>query len=297
MAIDSVGSAQLLEGTPSTWGFSSRSEVLASVGGLNIPLYYSPNSFGGGKYAVVDAYLGMKDGPIAAEVASDNSLTVIFKGGYPPVVHLFVERFNLSTGVAESRYNFATQSFDQILPGDMFWQNGTKSGVYRADYVPENYPGYVSGYNNRYYQALKLFEPIINPSSSSSSSSGGVQQTNPGIDSLTGKSMNKDTFYFSSSPEYGSNVDKITNFSAKDKDTLQISKNAFGVNSGKFAIAKNLKKLNQLLASDANFIYNRKSGELIFNANSVEAGFGDTGGVFAQLIGNPKLIASSVSFI
>ena len=297
MTFDNIGNAQLLEGSESSWGISSRSEVVAVVSGRTIPLYYSPNSFGGEQHSVVDAYLGMKDGPIAAEIESDNSLIVVFKGGYPPLTHLFVEKFNISTGVAEYRYNFVSQAFDPILPGDSFWSNGTKRGDYRADYVPENYPEYIKGYNNRYNQALGKFDKIINPSSSSGSPSAPSKQTNPGVDNLTGQAKSKDVFLFSGPPEFGSNVDKITNFSAKDKDLLQFTKSAFGVSTGKFAIAKTPKTLNKLLASDANFIYNQKSGELIFNANGTEPGFGDNGGVFAQLVGCPKLLGSSVSFI
>jgi hypothetical protein len=137
---------------------------------------------------------------------------------------------------------------------------------------------------------------------SSSSSSGTATITNSlatktGPDTLTGVVKKKDLFDFQSKPEYGSNTDRITNFSTKDKDQLQFSKSAFGVSRGKFAIAKDTKNLNKLLVSDTNFIYNQPKGELIFNANGVQSGFGENGGVFAILVGKPSLTGSSVSFV
>lgn len=68
------------------------------------------------------------------------------------------------------------------------------------------------------------------------------------------------------------------------------------MSTGKFAITKKAKDLNKVLATDANFVYNQQKGELIFNANGAQPGFGDAGGVFALLVGAPKLIGSSVSF-
>jgi hypothetical protein len=121
--------------------------------------------------------------------------------------------------------------------------------------------------------------------------------TTDGIDTLTGVKKQRDTFSFETPPEYGPAIDKITNFSIRDKDLLQFSTSAFGVLVGKFAIAINAKKLSKLLASDTNFIYSQKSGELYFNANGPEPDFGVNGGVFAVLEDHPKLLRSSVSFV
>jgi len=144
------------------------------------------------------------------------------------------------------------------------------------------------------------FDNVINPGGSSSNSSGSgaaIKQTTDTVDSLTGTNKTKDTFSFGAAPGYGNQKDSITNFSTKDKDVLQFSKTAFGVSKGKFAIARKAKDLTKVLATDANFVYNQQKGELIFNANGPEAGFGVDGGVFALLVGAPKLTSASVSFV
>lgn len=169
--MESKGNAFLIAGQPSSWGVSSSYEVVAKVNETTIPLYYSPNSFGEVKRAVVDAYLGMKDGPVAAEVTGANELTVIYKGGYylswGETTHIFIENYDLTTGVAKSRYNFTTKKFDLIQPGDTFWTNGPQRGNYRAEYISETYPLYSTevpkGYNDSYKQALKYFSHVLNP--------------------------------------------------------------------------------------------------------------------------------------
>ena len=118
-----------------------------------------------------------------------------------------------------------------------------------------------------------------------------------GTDTLTGIKKQKDIFSFTDPPEYESRMDKILNFSSKDGDVIQITLSAYGLSTGRFSIAKNPKKLKKLLAKNIDIIYNQKKGELVFNANKSEPGFGTDGGVFAQLIGAPKLMDSSVLFI
>jgi len=144
------------------------------------------------------------------------------------------------------------------------------------------------------------FDNVINPGGSSSNSSGSgaaIKQTTDTVDSLTGTNKTKDTFSFGAAPGYGDQKDSIANFSTKDKDVLQFSKTAFGVSTGKFVIAKKAKDITKVLATDANFVYNQQKGKLIFNANGPEAGFGVDGGVFALLVGAPKLTSASVSFV
>lgn len=124
-----------------------------------------------------------------------------------------------------------------------------------------------------------------------------IFSTADGVDILTGSKNKPDIFSFDGFPEYGDAVDKITNYSKKDKDIIHFSKSAFGLSVGKFAIARNSKKLHKLLASDVNIVYNQKKGELIFNANGPKAGFGDDGGVFALLVGSPKLSGVPMTFV
>ena len=121
--------------------------------------------------------------------------------------------------------------------------------------------------------------------------------TTTAVDTLTGTAKKADTFEFSSSPNYNSSADRITNFSTKDKDKVQISSGIFGLTgAGTFKIAKNTKDLTKLLASDTQFIYNKADGGLYFNENSSASGYGN-GGIFAILDGKPTLGSSSVSVV
>ena len=323
--MDSVGNAYLLAGAPNKWVVGASYEVVASVAGKEIPLYYNPLSTGGTKYPVVDAFLGDKTGPESAEVTRDNELTVIFRGspmaGAPagnPVGYIIISRFSLADGIEASRYNFDSRQFDPVNSNQGFWSNslGIGSGItgkrgdpYKGNYLLGPYrnssysgvsPELTRLVNDTYDQALKDFHNVINPGNSSangSQSGSATKQTSDAVDSLTGTSKSKDTFAFGTAPGFGDQKDSITNFSTKDKDVLQFSKSAFGVSTGRFAIAKKAKDLNKVLATDANFVYNQQKGELIFNANGSQPGFGDDGGVFALLVGAPKILGSSVSFV
>lgn len=167
----------------------------------------------------------------------------------------------------------------------------------RAEGIPEVFIDPYFGYLSDPF--LKFDFPTI-----SSSGGGGtvsdqlvVQVTTTSADNLVGNQNQKDQFQFILDPLNESAPDRIVNFNAKEGDTIQISKSVFGIASGRFAVAKKPKSLNKLLSSDVDIIYNKKSGQLILNANGAQPGFGDDGGVFALLAGNPTLNNSSVSFI
>jgi hypothetical protein len=322
--MDSVGNTYLLAGAPNKWVVGASYEVVASVAGKAVPLYYNPLSTGGTKYPVVDAFLGDKTGPESAEVTGENELTVIFRGSPGsslsfPVGYILISKFSLDSGTEYSRYNFDTKKFDAITTNQNFWSasGGVGSGItgkrggdpYKGTYLLGPYkdssysgvsPELTRLVNDTYQQALTDFDNVINPGNSvtgSSQSGGSIKETTNAVDSITGTSRRKDIFSFDAVPGFGEQKDSITNFSTKDKDSLQFSKSAFGVSTGKFAIAKKAKDLSKVLATDANFVYNQQKGELIFNANSTQPGFGDDGGVFAVLVGHPKLLSSSVSFM
>lgn len=91
-------------------------------------------------------------------------------------------------------------------------------------------------------------------------------------------------------------MDKVTGFNAKEKDILSISKSAFEIESGTFAVAKNAKTLARQLGTSVDIVYYQKKGELILNANGAEPGYGDDGGVFAVLMGRPTVGSGSVQF-
>lgn len=135
--------------------------------------------------------------------------------------------------------------------------------------------------------------------SGSSSGSGGsstpqILTTTSSVDILTGIKKKKDIFKFDADP--GAQVDKVVGFNAKEKDILSISKSAFGIETGTFAIAKNAKALAKQLGTNSDIVYYRKTGELILNANGADPGYGDNGGVFAVLMGRPIVGSGSVEF-
>ena len=134
-------------------------------------------------------------------------------------------------------------------------------------------------------------------SNTGGSSTSSTLTTTAAVDTLTGTAKKADTFDFSSSPNYNSSADRITNFSTKDKDKVQISSGIFGLSgTGTFKIAKNSKDLTKLLASDTQFIYNKGDGGLYFNENGSASGYGN-GGIFAVLEGKPTLGTGSVSVV
>jgi len=256
-------------------------------------------------------------GPKCAEVRKgENVVTVVFDSLSPTFDTsygtLMIVQFSLDTGIETGRWNFNANRFEQPNPPlgiDGFNVVGFSNTTdwCRWYYKFENMPGVSKDIINSlreenipYEQALKRFDDVFNPGSSSQSSAGiptSIKSTSLDADNLTGISKQRDVFQCSAQPGFGDNSDKITNFSAKDKDVLQFSKSAFGVSVGKFAIAKTQKKLNKVLTSDVDIVYNQSKGELIFNANGPEAGFGVDGGVFAQLVGAPKLTGGLVSFV
>ena len=131
-------------------------------------------------------------------------------------------------------------------------------------------------------------------SGSSGSSTTQTLTTTSSVDTLTGIKKKKDIFRFDADPS--GQVDKVTGFNAKEKDVLSISKSAFEIDRGTFAVAKNAKALAKQLGTSVDIVYYQKKGELILNANGAEPGYGDDGGVFAVLMGRPTVGSGSVQF-
>lgn len=294
------------------------SYVAAFYNNRYIDLFFLTNNtsrFPSGLQPVPSSWWANQRSPIAAEVKSgENNITVFFRTNrqinttsQPWEEHAVqIVRFSIDTGIETGRYSFLTKQFENISPRGLEWFDDQ----YTTEYITGNtaafdkeYGSYgvtASGISKDYKDALSEFSWVLNPSDSTgnskSSKVSSILSATSDIDKLTGKKNVKDTFNFSTNPNIGDQFDSITNFSAKDKDTLQFSKSAFGLTTGKFAIAKTQKKLDKLLATDVNIVYFKPKGELIFNANGPEAGFGVDGGVFAQLVGAPTLKGSLVSF-
>ena len=156
-----------------------------------------------------------------------------------------------------------------------------------------------AGWSNRPFEDNLVSVDGTSSGSGSSSGSGGTSttqtlSTTSSVDTLTGINKSKDIFKFDADPS--GQVDKVTGFIAKEKDILSISKSAFEIDRGTFAVASNAKTLAKQLGTNVDIVYNRQTGELILNANGAEPGYGDDGGVFAVLVGRPNVGAGSVEF-
>jgi hypothetical protein len=156
-----------------------------------------------------------------------------------------------------------------------------------------------AGWSNRPFQDNLVSVGKTSSGSGSSSGSSGSSTpqtltTTTSVDTLTGIKKTKDIFKFDADPS--GQVDKVTGFNAKEKDILSISKSAFEIDKGTFAVAKNAKTLAKQLGTSVDIVYNRQTGELILNANGAEPGYGNDGGVFAVLMGRPTVGSGSVQF-
>jgi hypothetical protein len=178
--------------------------------------------------------------------------------------------------------------------GDLRQQPGTE-----ITSIGEYSQFFPAGWSNRPFEDNLVSVDGTSSGSGSSAGSGGSSTpqtltTTSSVDTLTGIKKTKDIFKFDADPS--GQVDKVTGFNAKEKDVLSISKSAFEIDKGTFAVAKNAKTLAKQLGTSVDIVYNRQTGELILNANGAEPGYGDDGGVFAVLMGRPTVNAGSIQF-
>jgi hypothetical protein len=186
--------------------------------------------------------------------------------------------------------------FDLPSPSNVRAEYGPSTPITTTDGFAQFFP---AGWGNRPFEDNLVSVASTSGGSGTSSGSSGTSSpqtltTTTSVDTLTGIKKKKDIFKFDADPS--GQVDKVTGFNAKEKDVLSISKSAFGVDSGTFAVANNAKTLAKQLATSVDIVYYRKNGELILNANGPEPGFGDDGGVFAVLMGKPIVGSASVQF-
>ena len=126
-----------------------------------------------------------------------------------------------------------------------------------------------------------------------------------GDDILTG-GKGKDSFEFGGAATFKKadlGVDIITDFQSSQKDTIVLSKTTFdklesSIGKG-FSVIAEFDTVNadkKAETSEAFIVYNQKTGDLFYNANGSEAGFG-SGGLFATLEGAPTLKESDFSIV
>ena len=91
-------------------------------------------------------------------------------------------------------------------------------------------------------------------------------------------------------------IDEIINFDSAI-DILKIDTDSYGIDrSATFASGKNMKTVKKKLDKQGfDFLYDQKKGNLYFNENGAEKGFGD-GGIVAILQGSPELTDENFYF-
>jgi hypothetical protein len=177
--------------------------------------------------------------------------------------------------------------------GNLGGSNGTVESPEGSNIAYSYIDGIAVG--EAYFEISSPWESVGGlPSGNNGSPTPQTTATSPSVDSLTGIKNSKDVFRFDATPD--GQVERVIGFSLKDKDTLSISRIAFGIEGDTFAVAKNAKALAKQQRSNTDIVYYRKTGELMLNANGAEPGFGDDGGAFAVLTGKPLLNIGSVVF-
>lgn len=117
--------------------------------------------------------------------------------------------------------------------------------------------------------------------------------------------MDSDRFTFSSSKSFHDaklGVDQLADFSIYENDKIVLSKSVFTkLNS---SVGEGFNEIGEFEAvnlgdgsSAALIEYDLSSGSLYYNKNGVAAGFGDEGGLFAEISGAPSIFASSFRLV
>ena len=83
-------------------------------------------------------------------------------------------------------------------------------------------------------------------------------------------------------------ADTITGFNRKT-GVVVLNQDIFKQEQVRFKSAKNNKAFKKQLDRKSNLVYNRKSGELVYDANGRRDGFGKNGGTIAVFDESPRL--------
>ena len=117
-----------------------------------------------------------------------------------------------------------------------------------------------------------------------------------GRDRLSGEG-GADSFLFDRAGHCGRRqADVIRDFDAEEGDRILIDADSFA-GDGSVSVAANRREFRQLRkGSDADFLYFQPRGDLFYNANGDDRGFGD-GGLMADLKGAPELGAEQIQLV
>ena len=105
----------------------------------------------------------------------------------------------------------------------------------------------------------------------------------------------KDEFRFELADQFGkAKADRITGFRPNDGDQLALSTDAFpGLSEINLVTVSSKRQLKAQRNESSNLIYYEAKGKLYFDQNGDQAGFGEHGGMFAILRGEPDLAESA----
>jgi Ca2+-binding RTX toxin-like protein len=123
-----------------------------------------------------------------------------------------------------------------------------------------------------------------------------VIEAGPGKDRLIGR-RGADSFVFNDADGCGRRqADQIRDFRPRQGDRILLDSDEFG-GDGNVAVAENRRDFRQLKREgDVDFLYYQPKGNLYYNENGSEDGFGE-GGLLAALKGSPTLTAEQINLI
>jgi len=222
--------------------------------------------------------------------SNGNQIAVLSTIDYSTNVNIL----NSSNATTSTSQNSYTTNTHYATTDESIHEGSTTNYYYTPEASPEP-TTHTSTTNNYYYYYT------TNNTSTPSSTSTNTSNQDP-ITGSTSLMRSAVDFRFVSSDYFSRNgirrVDRIFGFNTSSGDMLAISRRVFkGIGSMDFEIAANRKQLRAMAKSDADIIYQESSGQLFFNANGEEKGFGKSGGMFAILEGSPLISSSNLMLI
>ena len=113
-----------------------------------------------------------------------------------------------------------------------------------------------------------------------------------------GRGEKADVFLLTTDQLDHNNADLIKDFNSQQGDLIALDLKAFPRGSKtKFKAVSNRKQLSKLAVSRNELIYNKKNGNLYFNANRKADGFGSDGGLLAVFKGEPTIHKSCFEYL
>ena len=197
-------------------------------------------------------------------------------------------------------------SADNGIHGEELWMSdGTKEGTMRLTDINKgsknSSPRDVSeGQDGIYFSAIKdkVGRELWRLDDDNQSATR-IVTTGKGKKKLRALDDSSDEFRFELANQFGKGkADQITGFSPDDGDQLALSTNAFqGLSEINLVTVSSNRQLKAQQTQPSNFIYYEAKGQLYFDQNESDKGYGKEGGLFAILKGGPDLTESSFQIV